>query len=226
MATTTQTTIYTAANGGDGLPRTYLNKTFYDRNLLETAKTQLCYANFGQKRPIPRASGKTVEWRRWKLFDPDAVSTLVEGQTPDSQDIGQTKVEATVAQYGAYVEFSDLLELTAFDPVINDTAELLGEQLGIFTDHLVRDVMSATTTKQIANGRVSTANLTSTDVLTVAEIRKAVRTLKKNKARMFGNGKRPHFICICDPDATYDLQSDSLWQDVSKYSNAEQIYQG
>ena len=29
-----------------------------------------------------------------------------------------------------------------------------------------------------------------------------------------------------DPYATYDLQSDSLWQDVSKYSNAEQIYSG
>ena len=227
MATTTQTTTYTAATPvGGSAPRTYLNKTFYDRNLLETAKTQLCFANFAQKKPIPRNSGKTVEWRRWKLFDPDSVITLTEGVTPNSQDIGQTKVEAAVAQYGAFVEFSDLLELTAFDPVINDTAELLGEQLGIFADHLVRDVMAATTNKQIAGGRVATANLTSADILTVAEIRKAVHTLKKNKARMFGNGKRPHFVCICDPDATYDLQSDSLWQDVSKYSNAEQIYQG
>ena len=63
------------------------------------------------------------------------------------------------------------------------------------------------------------------------EIRKAVRTLKKNKARMFntaadGSMRRPHFVCICSPDATYDLQNDPLWQDVSKYSNAEQIYSG
>jgi len=223
---TTQTTTYTAQNGSDGLPRTYLNKTFYDKKLLETAKTQLVYASFGQKKPIPRNSGKTVEFRRWKLFDPDAVHTLTEGVTPDSQNIGQTKVEATVAQYGAYVEVSDLLELTAYDPVIGDTSELLGEQMGIHIDHVTRDVMTATTNKQIAGGRASTTNLTASDVLTVAEIRKAVRTLKKNKARMFGNGKRPHFICICDPDATYDLQNDSLWQDVSKYSNAEQIYQG
>ncbi len=27
-------------------------------------------------------------------------------------------------------------------------------------------------------------------------------------------------------DATYDLQSDALWQDVSKYSDVEQIYSG
>lgn len=226
MSTTTQTTTYTAAiPSGGTYPRTYLNKTYYDKNLLETAKTQLVFAAYGQKKPIPRNSGKTVEFRRWNLFDPDAVASLTEGVTPDSQDLGQTKVEATVAQYGAFVEVSDLLDLTAYDPVIGDTSELLGEQMGIKIDHVTRDIMTATTNKQIV-GQSSAASLTSTNKLTVAEIRKAVRTLKKNKARMFGNGRRPHFICICDPDSTYDLQNDSLWQDVSKYSNAEQIYSG
>lgn len=223
MATVTQTTTYTAAGSPQ---RTYLNKTYYDKKLLETAKTQLVHAQFGQKRNIPRNNGKTVEFRRWTLFDPDAVATLTEGVTPDSQDLGQTAVTATVAQYGAFVEVSDLLELTAYDPVINDTAELLGEQMGIHIEHVTRDAMIATTNKQFAGGRVSAATLTSSDKLTVAEIRKAVRTLKKNKARKFGGGRSPHYICICDPDATYDLQSDSLWQDVSKYSNAEQIYSG
>ena len=69
------------------------------------------------------------------------------------------------------------------------------------------------------------------DKLTVADIRRAVRTLKKAKARMFtssedGRTRKPHFICICSPDATYDLQSDALWQDVSKYAGAEQLYSG
>jgi N4-gp56 family major capsid protein len=223
MATTTQTTSYVMAGSPQ---RTYLMKTYYDKKLLETAKTQLCYAQFAQKRSIPRNGGKTVEWRRWNLFDPDAVAELTEGVTPSSQDLSQSHVEATLKQYGAFVEISDLLDLTAYDPVQADTAEMIGEQIGIRLDHIVRDVMVATTNKQIAAGRVATANLTSADILTVAEIRKAVRTLKKNKARMFTNGKKPHFICICDPDATYDLQSDSLWQDVSKYSNAEQIYDG
>ena len=223
MATTTQTTTYVM----QGSPqRTYLMKTYYDKKLLETAKTQLVYAQFAQKRSMPRNGGKTVEWRRWNLFDPDDVAELTEGVTPNSQDLSQSHVECTLKQYGAFVEISDLLDLTAYDPVQADTAEMLGEQIGIRLDHIVRDVMCATTNKQIAAGRAGTANLTSADVLTVAEIRKAVRTLKKNKARKFTNGKKPHFICICDPDATYDLQSDSLWQDVSKYSNAEQIYDG
>ena len=218
----TQTTINTAA------PTTYLNKTWYDRTLLEWAKAQLVYAQFGQKRPIPRNNGKTVEFRRWTLFTPDKVTQkLTEGVTPSSQSLGQTKVEATIEQYGAYVEISDLLDLTAYNPVIDDAAELLGEQLGIVADNVTRDAMIADASDQFAGGAANAGSITGTSYLTVDEIRKAVRTLKNNKARRFsGNGRSGHFVCIVDPYATYDLQSDSLWQDVSKYSNAEQIYSG
>ncbi len=210
----------------------YFNKQFYDKKLLETAKTRLVHASFGQKRSIPRHGGKRVEFRKYELFTPDADAlTLTEGVTPDGQSLAQSKVEAEVKQYGAYVEVSDLLDLTAYDEVLADSAELLGEQLGTVIEWVTRDAMCATTNVQYANGKTRRMDVEKTDVLTVAEIRKAVRTLKKNKARMFTTGtdgsvRRPHFVCICSPDATYDLQSDPLWQDVSKYSNAEQIYSG
>ena len=210
----------------------YFNKTFYDRKLLDTAKTRFVHANFGQKRSIPRNSGKRVEFRKYDLFTPDTDAlTLVEGVTPTGQSLTQSKVEAEVKQYGAYVEMSDLLEMTAYDPVIADSAELLGEQLGTVIEWVTRDAMNETTNVQYANGAASRVALTANDKLTVNEVRKAVRTLKKNKARPFvsapdGSGRKPHFVCICSPDATYDLQADALWQDVSKYSNAEQIYSG
>ena len=208
----------------------YFNKTFYDRKLLDTAKTRFVHANFGQKRSIPRNNGKRVEFRKYNLFTPDTGAlTLVEGVTPTGQNLSQSKVEAEVKQYGAYVEISDLLEMTSYDPVIADSAELLGEQLGTVIEWVTRDAMCETTNVQYAGGAASRVALTASDKLTVAEIRKAVRTLKKNKARPFvtamdGSARKPHFICICSPDATYDLQNDALWQDVSKYSNAEQIY--
>ena len=210
----------------------YFNKTFYDRKLLDTAKTRFVHANFGQKRSIPRNNGKRVEFRKYNLFTPDTGAlTLVEGVTPTGQNLSQSKVEAEVKQYGAYVEISDLLEMTSYDPVIADSAELLGEQLGTVIEWVTRDAMCETTNVQYAGGAASRVALTASDKLTVAEIRKAVRTLKKNKARPFvtamdGSARKPHFICICSPDATYDLQNDALWQDISKYSNAEQIYSG
>lgn len=211
----------------------YFNKTYYDKKLLEIAKTRFVYANYGQKRPIPRGAGKTIEFRKYDLFTPDAVTNkLTEGVTPDAQTLSQTKVEATVAQYGAYVCISDLLDLTAFDPVISDSTELLGEQLGTLLDWITRDEMVANASDQFAGGRAAMSGITASDKLTMTEIRKAVRTLKKNKARMFstnvvdGSRRTPHFICICGPDATFDLQNDENWKDVSKYQNAEAIYSG
>lgn len=207
---------------------TKLNKTFYDRQLLESAKTRFVHARYGQKRPIPRNSGKRVEFRKWNLFDAnDAVEALQEGVTPTGQALSQSNVEVEVAQYGAYVEVSDLLDMTGYDQVISESAELLGEQLGTVVEWVTRDAMNSGTNVQYANGKTDRSAITSADKLTVAEIRKAVRTLKKAKARPFGEeGRKPHFICICSPEATFDLQSDALWQDVSKYSCAEQIYSG
>ncbi len=201
---------------------------YYDRQLLESAKTRFVHAEFGQKRPIPRNNGKYVNFRRWNLFDPNAaMQGLSEGVTPNGQTLSQSEVEAEVKQYGAYVEVSDLLDLTAYDAVINDSAELLGEQLGTVVEWVTRDAICAGTNVQYAGGKTSRSLLGSSDKLTTEEIRKAVRTLKKNKARQFSeDGRRPHYICICSPEATYDLQSDEMWKNVSTYSNAEAVYSG
>lgn len=224
MAYNVQTTTYT---DGGSPKRTYLNKEFYDKNLLEMAKTKFVHANFGQKRNIPRGNGTKVEFRRWVPF---AISQnynkLTEGVTPDGQDLSQTHLEATVDQYGAFVEVSDLLKRTSYDDVAMGATDMLGEQMGTVIEWVTRDAMCAGTNVLYAGGKTSRIGLTASDKLTTTEIRKAVRELKKAKAPMITGGKKPHYVCICSPDATFDLQSDTLWQDVSKYSNAEQIYSG
>ena len=225
MAYNVQTTTYT---DGGSPKRTYLNKEFYDRNLLEMAKTKFVHAKFGQKRNIPRGNGKKVEFRRWVPF---AISQnyneLTEGITPDGQDLSQTHLEATVKQYGAFVEVSDLLKRTSFDDVAMGATDMLGEQMGTVVEWVTRDAMCAGTNVLYAGGKTSRVGLTASDKLTTTEIRKAVRELKKAKAPMItAGGRKPHYICICSPDATFDLQSDTMWQNVSVYSNAEQVYSG
>ena len=111
MATTTQTYGNLTAE----------QKTFYDRTLLSRLLPNLTFLKYGQKRPIPKNSGKRVEFRKWNLFDAnDAMEALQEGVTPASQALSQSNVEVEVAQYGAYVEVSDLLDMThghTYDPV-------------------------------------------------------------------------------------------------------------
>lgn len=133
----TNTTLSTASTTG-------LNKSFYDRQLLESAKTRFIHAKFGQKRSIPKNNGKHVEFRRWNLFNPNVeANALEEGVTPQGQSLSQSSVEAEVKQYGAFVEVSDLLDMTGYDQVISDTTELLGEQLGTVVEWVTRDAICA-----------------------------------------------------------------------------------
>ena len=202
-------------------------QTYNDRKTLEIAKTKFVYAQFGQKKPLPRNSGKTISWRRYNLFTPNATTqALTEGVVPTEQNLSQTTVNATVSQYGAYVKISDLLDMTALDSVVRDSSVLLGEQLGTVVDWATRDAMLATTSVQYAGGAANANAITKSSVMTVAEIRKAVRTLKKNKARPFNGGRGDHFICIVSPDVAYDLQSDTDWKAVRQYQDKEAIYSG
>lgn len=200
-------------------------QTYYDKKVLMNAKPNLVFYEYGQKVSVPKNSGKIVQFRKWTPFD--AINTpLTEGEVPDGQSLTMTEVTAQMDQYGGYVAVSDVLDLQAIDPVINDSVELMGDQGGLSIDTLIREEVAKGTNVQFANGKASRAALSASDVLTVAEVRKAVRTLKNNKAQQFVRDGKGYFVAIVNPNTTFDLQNDPVWQDVSKYSNAEQIFTG
>ena len=200
-------------------------QTYYDKKLLLNAKPNLVHQKFGQQVVLPKNQGKTIQFRKWTPFS--ALTTpLVEGTVPDGQSLSMTQVSAGIEQYGGYVAVSDMLDLTALDPVINDSVELMGDQGGLTMDTLTREVISASSNVQFAGGLSGRHKLSPSNKLTVDELRKAVRTLKKNKAPMFTRDGKSYYVAIVGPETTYDLQSDTLWQDAAKYSAVENIFEG
>ncbi len=196
------------------------NQKFYDKVLLKRMLPELVFTKYGQKRPIPKRSGKTVDFRQFSPLAP-AITPLTEGVTPEGSTLNVTNLEATLKQYGDYVEVTDVLDLTGIDPVITETAELLGEQAGKTIDTVVRDIICAGTNVQYAGGASSTSAVTAK--ISSEEVKKAVRTLKTfNAKRIEGNS----YIGIIDPAISYDLQNDPLWQDISKYSGGVKIMDG
>jgi N4-gp56 family major capsid protein len=197
-------------------------KVYYDRVLLENAKPVLVHAQFGQRRPLARGNGKTIEFRR---FSPLGVSTtpLTEGVTPAGNSLNVTAITATINQYGDYIEGSDILNLTAIDPILTETNQLLGNQAGESVDRIIREILHTGTNVQYANGRTARNLVAAGDNLTVDEIRKAVRTLKKNKARPINGGD---YVALVNPSTTFDLQSDAKWQNASQYAGSQQIFSG
>ena len=43
-------------------------KAFYDTELLENARTELFYAQFAKRQPLPKNHKGQVEWRKWNTF--------------------------------------------------------------------------------------------------------------------------------------------------------------
>ena len=115
-------------------------KTFYDKVLLREAGPNLVHEQFGQKRDIPRGSGKTIEFRKFNQL-PKALTALTEGVTPDGGALDVTSLTATVAQYGYFVRITDMLDLTAIDNVIVEAVQLLGSQAGVTMDTIVRNAL-------------------------------------------------------------------------------------
>lgn len=199
---------------------------YYNRHLLENIKPKLIHAQFGQQISVPRNRGKQVHFRRWTPF-PAITQPLVEAIVPDGQSLEMTTMAANIDSYGGYVTLSDMVDMTLIDPVVSETIELLADQGALSLDHMVRrELHSQATNVQYAGGAGSLGAITADKVLTMEEIRKAVRTLKKNKAKPFQRGGKSHFVAIVSPDTVYDLQADEKWEKVSLYQDKENIYSG
>lgn len=204
-------------------------KTFYDMTLIDEASAQLVHDQFGQKRPIPKNGGKTIEFRKFSNL-PKATTALTEGVTPDGKKLDVTSITATVSQYGDYITQSDVLELTALDNTILEATKLLGKQAGATLDTIVRNVLAAGTNvsycPKVVSGAetvvTSRAGMDTTSKLTVKMVQKVVAKLRGQNAPTIG-GK---YVAIVHPYVAYDLMRDPEWIDAHKYANPTNLYEG
>lgn len=205
-------------------------KTFYDMTLIDEASANLVHAQFGQKRPIPKNGGKTIEFRKFAPLA-KAITPLTEGVTPDGKSLSVSTITATVSQYGDYITQSDVLELTALDNTILEATKLLGRQAGVTLDTVVRNVMQSGTNvtycpKIGADGAetavTSRSGLDNTCQLTVKVLQQVVAKLRGQNAPTI-NGK---YVAIIHPYAAYDLMRDPEWIDAHKYTNVGNLYEG
>ena len=206
------------------------NKMFYDKALLVEAQPALVHDQFAQKRPIPKNGGKKIEFRKFASL-PKATTPLTEGVTPDGKSLEVTAIEAEVAQYGDYITYSDILDLTAIDPVVTEAVKVLGNQAGLTLDTITRNVLQSGTNvyycpKIGADGKTTEVSdrseLDATCKLTVDVVKKVVALLSASNAPKI-NGD---YVAIIHPYVAYDLMSDPHWEEMHKYAKPENLYEG
>lgn len=195
---------------------------FYDKKFLERAKEMMVYDVGATMKALPRNSGKTVYFNRMSPLA-KATTPLTEATNPSDVNMTSTIVSATVAQYGNWVKVGDFYELTSIDEGLLEHVSTLGQNAGETLDELIKDELAGGGTTQLANSVAAVSSIASSDTVDGAEIRKAVRTLKLNKARPFEDN---HFKAIIPVSCVYDLRGDSEWLDAHRYTDAENIKNG
>lgn len=193
---------------------------FIERTLLENMKPAMVHSMDAQKRTLPLNNGKRVKFRK---FDPMPAITapLAEGVTPDGQSLNMTSFTAMVKPYGGYVTMTDELNLYQIDNISKEAATLLADQAALTLDTVARDQLNSGLNVQYV-GQTSRSAITASNILTYAEIKKAVRTLKRNNVKPCGDG---YYHAIVHPDVVHDLTSDTMWVDVAKYQDKAAVQQ-
>ena len=202
-------------------------KTFYEDTLIDNAEPKLVHDQFGDKYPIPKNNGKTIEFRKYAAL-PKALTPLTEGVTPTGNNLSVSTKEATINQFGDYIKLSDMLQLTTIDDNVVQSTKLLGSQSGRTLDTITREIINAGTNviyadKADGSEVLSRKALTLDSELSVDTIFRAVAQLKSMNADGISGGE---FVAIIHPFVSYALMRSDDWVSIHQYKNPENIYQG
>lgn len=218
----------TSAVGNDLAPEM---KIFYDKLLLKEASANLVHDQFGQKRKIPKNGGKTIEFRKFSSL-PKALKPLTEGVTPEGNKLNVTAITKEIAQFGDYIEQSDILEMTAIDDTVVEATVALSSQAGRTLDTVVRNEMNTGTNvlwapKVVSGAETAIASrltLTKDCLITPKLAFKAAAILKGVNAKKIDGD----YVAIAHPHVIYDIMmaAGDVWINLNKYKNPEKIYNG
>lgn len=206
--------------------------TYYDRKLLVRARPMLVAMDFGQRRPLPANNSKVITFRRYSNLA-KATTPLTEGTIPTALQLSTTEVNATIAQYGAFVSITDIVTYVVEDNVLNETVDILAEQMAETLDYLTFSALIAGTNVMYTNGssRVGLASAIDTTTLD-----KVIRLMRRNNARMFteiikaGTGFntypiRPAYWVFTHPDVVHTLEGLSGFISTEKYAGQGPVHE-
>lgn len=195
---------------------------YYDKLFLERLQNFQKYNFLAVQKALPKNSGEVVYFTRMAQLTANATA-LTDGAAVTGINSTASNVVATAKPYGAFEIIGSLYELTTIDAGLKEHVELMAQNAGETMDILLGNQLAASATIQCggATFAAQATALASTDTLSVSSIRKAVSTLKKNKAPKWENG---NYRAVLDVDGVYGLQGDTAagnWININQANVAE-----
>lgn len=180
-------------------------KTEYRTSLLVRAQPKLLHGRWAQQATI--SNFDDYELRKYGALS--AVTTAIsEGVTPSQQSAPSLTVTTIDPQYyGAWMRFTRRLDLEAWDPIVEEMVQILGEQSGLSVDTLVRNDVVDNATVDYANNQSARSDLdTTNDLISYADIVNQIAELEAQDARKVQGGS---YVCIVHPYTWGQLMKDS-----------------
>lgn len=204
---------------------TRVNKTFYDRVLLERLLPRLVWVKHGKKKSIPKREGSTIDFRKLNRFDP-ATTPLQSGITPTGSKFTISNLTATVAQYGDFKILTDAIDLIGIDPIVTEVLEAQGEQAAETLDTIVRDeVVRGTNAYYVGTNATERSEVAAGANLSGTVIRRIRQVMARNNVRQYPGARA--YLAFIHPDVAYDIMGDDAWKNPNMYSTSgEAIFEG
>lgn len=203
----TSTTITNSAN----LPVEY-----YERKLLSTLEPRLVLQPLGRMQRIPKGEGKQVKWLRYSAIS-QSTTPLTEGTPPSEIAFSTSNVTSAIAQYGQFAKVSDLLSMTAIDPVLENLSERFGVAAAKTIEALIVAELDAEAADQFANDGAAVGDVDAGENLSHIEL---IKAMISQKEAFIGPHESGQYVAVIHPKAEFDLLSDTAvgsFQDINKY---------
>jgi N4-gp56 family major capsid protein len=176
----------------------------YERRLLTRALPRLIHNRFGAQARVNRGLG-SLQFRKYAGLSAIS-SALSSGVTPvENIAPALSSVSVTPLWYGAWLGYTDKIDMIGFDPIVLEASGILGEQAGLSIDTLTRDVLVAGATDDFANGAASRALLDSGDKIGYVDFLIQIAELEAANARPLANGR---YAVILHPYSWATLMQD------------------
>ena len=220
------TTVY-----GDISPRT---AAYAATEFLKRAEALLVLERYGQIKPIPANKSKTIKFRRYNALDATP-NALTEGVTPTGKKRTKTDVEATLQQYGDFVEITDVIQDTHEDPVLKEMIGICGEQAAQMLENVRYGVIKGGTNVFYAGGVDSrgavatglTIGLQRTVVAALSrQLAKPITQIVKASPNIATEPISPAFVAVCHVDLETSIRKLPGFVPVEKYSDAMRAMPG
>jgi N4-gp56 family major capsid protein len=174
--------------------------TWYERVGVENLKAHLPFPAVTERKKLPFRNGKDM-----RLF---SYNTLAANTTPGTEGTVGTGIapgtvtrSVSISQYFDFMSFSDLIEETAIDPIVENSAAELGYRAA-----LTVNTLTSTEFDVAAGVAGTTIDLSDNEFMSAAIVRQAVMSLRGQNARPKPDG---WFHGIIHPFPAFDLLNDN-----------------